>query len=134
VQEAALSAAAGILLEIDPINAYVDPATSGQVDAVLRAVNSSRALAPGASRRQLATDDDRSSYAMLRTSRDGCKRALAIFNVQDAKHTIRVDLAGTGVRPQQPVSLMPGGSPRRITGRTYEITLPSHGFALLSLR
>ncbi len=51
------------------------------------------ALHPVATRRKMTTNDDDKYYAMLKTSKDGSERILAVFNFQPKPQIVNVDIS-----------------------------------------
>ncbi|MEV8375239.1 discoidin domain-containing protein [Kribbella sp. NPDC056861] len=102
---------------------------------LIRAQNSSPALAPLGLRVKLPTSNDQKYYAYKRTSKDGTAKALVLLNFQSTPQTVSVDLTGTGIAlGQTPTDLVEGTAGPAITGATYQVQLPAFGFKLLSVQ
>ncbi|HZK93062.1 MAG TPA: alpha-amylase family glycosyl hydrolase [Prolixibacteraceae bacterium] len=59
---------------------------------ILRLKSQHSALYPVATRRHIATNDDKKYYAFLKTAKDGSERILAVYNFQPTPQTIQVEL------------------------------------------
>lgn len=131
ILQAAVLVGTGVLMQIDGLVTYnlLWADTRSGIDKVFQAANTNPALAPGASREQVPTNDDTKYYAVMRTTMDGTQHVLNIFNFQDTEQTITVNLAGSGITvPQTPVDLLNGGNAPDITDASYTVRLPSYGF------
>jgi hypothetical protein len=102
---------------------------------VLRALDRSSALAPGASRLRLPTPEaEPRSYAVLRRSMDGSRSALALFNLATEETCVTVDLDGSGVVvPQSTIDLATGGRGPEIDASVISIALPPRGWRFLEV-
>jgi hypothetical protein len=134
--EVALMTAVGVLYEMwfqrDWTHADYGASTE-RMEEVLRAVNSTPALEPGGTRTVLPVDRA-SVYAILKTSMDGSRRALCVFNLSSTLQTVTVDLEGSGVAVgQQPVDLVSRGRGPQISSLDYRLEMPGHGFLLLAV-
>ena len=139
--DAAVQAGMGALYSIDVEEIYsrltAEERTS--YDDVFRALKRSTALAPGASRvRRPASICGGGSadqvYAIERTSRNGDRTALNIYNFTNQPRCITVDLSGSPIAvPQTPTDLstQEAGSP--ITSVSYDVRLPAFGYAFLDV-
>ncbi len=102
---------------------------------VFRALDRSPALAPGASRERLTTQDDSYAYALLRRSMDGKKTALALYNFSEQAKCITVNLAGTGVKvPQRAKDLTAKSRGPWIRSQQATFSLPGWGYAFLEVK
>jgi hypothetical protein len=101
---------------------------------VLQTVNNNEALLPSASRTRVPAGSDPKVYAMRRTSQDGTKTALLIYNFNNTTANVTVDLTGTGIRTSQtPKDLYNGGKGPAIKGTSYTVSLPAYGFKMLQV-
>ena len=102
---------------------------------VLRALDRSPALAPGASRQRLPTPDaDTRAYAVLRRSMDGTRSALALFNLAAEEACVTVNLAGSGVVfPQATTDLATGEAGPHIDGEVVSIAMAPRAWRFLEV-
>ena len=139
--DAAVQAGMGALYSIDYEIIY-DRMTGEErtkYDDVFRALQRSPALAPGATRvRRPANICDGGSadrvYAIERTSTDGSRTALNIYNFTNAPQCVTVDLSGSAIEvPQTPLDLstQQDGSP--IPSASYDVRLPAFGYLFLDV-
>ncbi|HWA18354.1 MAG TPA: hypothetical protein VG757_05105 [Devosia sp.] len=98
---------------------------------VLRLVAKSSALAPGASRQRLPSDQPQ-SYAVLRTSMDGTRSALGVFNFAAEPRIVSVDLASFPGLDGTPRDLATGNAIAVVESHVT-IDLPAYGYAFLEL-
>jgi hypothetical protein len=136
VQEAALLAGSGILYGAGMYDQYIRWSRTLKTnwEKVLRTVNANKELLPAASRTRVPAGTDPKAYAMRRTSEDGKKIALLIYNFDSTTKTTTLDLTGTGINPHQmPKDLYNGGRGPAINGTSYTITLPAYGFKILEV-
>ncbi|MGH2634959.1 MAG: alpha-amylase family glycosyl hydrolase [Actinomycetota bacterium] len=139
--DAAVQAGMGALYSIDyeAIYSQLTVAEQTSYDDVFRALKRSPALAPGASRvrRPAAICGGGSAdqvYAVERTSTDGTRTVLNVYNFTDAPQCVTVDLSASPITvPQTPVDLstQQNGSP--ITSASYEVHLPEFGYLFLDV-
>ncbi|MFF1876691.1 OmpL47-type beta-barrel domain-containing protein [Leifsonia sp. NPDC058230] len=101
---------------------------------VFRTIDRSSALAPGASRVRIPTQDDSKLWAVLRQSTDKSKSALALFNFHDQEQCVTVNLGGSGITVPQRTTDLADGEPGPWL-RTDETTfrLPAYGYAFLDV-
>lgn len=102
---------------------------------VLRTINRSPALAPGASRERLPSQsgDDRHD-AVLRRSMDGTTTALALFNYGDTEKCVSVNLGGSGVTvPQQTTNIATGQPGPWLRETISTVRLPAYGYLFLDV-
>lgn len=136
VQEAALLAGSGILYGSFMYDQWIhwSPTLRENWNQVLRTVNSNPALLPAASRNRIPAGTDPNAYAMRRTSEDGKTTALLAYNFNDTATQVTLDLTDTGINLNQtPRDLYGTSSIPAITGASYSIDLPAHGFAILGV-
>jgi hypothetical protein len=136
VQEAALLAGGGIGYGAADWTGYQRwPADVRRAwERVLVTVNANAALLPSASRTRVPAGPGPRAYAMRSTAADGSQTALLAYNLTAEPATVTVDLADTGIAPDQtPVDLLRGTPAPPITATTYPVPLPSYGFALLQV-
>ena len=102
---------------------------------VLRALDRSPALAPGASRERLPTPEaDTRAYAVLRRSMDGTRSALALFNLAAEEACVTVNLAGSGVVvPQTTTDLATGERGPRIDADVLSFALGPRAWRFLEV-
>ncbi len=106
-----------------------------KIDRLSATLASNPALAPGGERTQLSSGPDPHHYATLRTSLDGRKRALNVYNISDKPSWVTVDLTGSGLQlGQTPTDLYTGKEAPPITSNRYRVKLPANGFLLLDVR
>ena len=71
---------------------------------------------------------------MKRTSLDGSKTALLIYNFSNETKNVTVNLSGSGINTNQtPVDLYNGGNGPAITSSNYTVSLPAYGFKMLGV-
>jgi hypothetical protein len=139
--DAAVQAGMGALYSIDVEEIYSLLTVEEQTayDDVFQALKRSPALAPGASRvqRPAAICDGGSAdqvYAVERTSTDGGRTALNIYNFTNTLQCITVDLSGSAIAvPQTPVNLSTQQDATRITSASYDVELPAFGYLFLEV-
>ena len=139
--DAAVQAGMGALYSIDheEIYALLTPAERDAYDDVFRALKSSPALVPAASRvrRPASTCEGHASdrvYAVERTSPDGSATVLNVYNFTSDPQCVRVDLSASAIRvPQTPVDLGSEAAASPITSDTYDVHLPPFGYAFLDV-
>ena len=101
---------------------------------VTTALAASPAEAPGASRDRLPATPAATAYALRRTSADGSATAVNVFNFAGEPAEITVDLAGSGVLPDQPTTDLRTGEPGpQIEDGSLTVTLPAHGWLFLAV-
>lgn len=102
---------------------------------VLRALDASPALAPGASRERLPTPvEDPRTYAVLRRSMDGSRAALAVFNLAPEAACVTVELAGSGITVPQTTTDLAAGTPGPTLGASVvSFPLPARGWQFLEV-
>ncbi len=112
-----------------------DYANTAEMENVLRAVNSTPALEPGGSRMNLPNDKAPTVYSFVKTSMDGKKKALCIFNFANENSTVTIDLTGSGISTNQtPINLITNEDYETpITSNNYTVTLSPRSFLLLSV-
>ena len=99
----------------------------------------SPALAPGAARvRRPANICDGGSadrvYAIERTSTDGSRTALNVYNSTNAPRCVTVDLSGSTIEvPQTPLDLSTQGHGSPISSASYDVRLPAFGYLFLDV-
>lgn len=126
--DAAVTAGNGVLYSTDVEQVYsqLSDGSRAAYDEVFRAIASSSALAPDASRERVPTGADPQSYATLRTSADGSESVLAVYNFRDVAATISASLTGLDVTvPQTPTSLVTGQAAPQIASSSYAVSLPA---------
>lgn len=139
--DAAVQAGMGALYSIDVEEIYARLTVEEQTayDDVFRALKRSPALAPGASRiqRPAAICGGGSAdqvYAIERTSTDGSRTALNIYNFTNTPQCITVDLSGSAIMaPQTPVDLSTQQDGPPITSASYDVQLPAFGYLFLDV-
>jgi hypothetical protein len=102
---------------------------------VLRVLDRSPALSPGASRTRVpsASVDDR-DYAVVRRSIDGTATVLALYNLGASEACIAVNLAGTGITvPQRPIDLATGEPGPELAALESYVRLPAYGYLFLDV-
>ncbi|MEO8425188.1 MAG: hypothetical protein ABI595_14925 [Actinomycetota bacterium] len=71
-------------------------------------------------------------YAIERTSIDGSRTALSIYNFTNTPQCITVDLTDSAITvPQTPVDLSTQQDGPRIASASYEVELPAFGYLFL---
>jgi hypothetical protein len=136
VQEAALLAGAGSLFGHPDHGAYSawPAARRSGWEQVLSTVNRHPALHPSASRERVPAGPGRKAYAMLRVARDESQAALLVYNLSGTARAVTVDLERTSViAGQVPTDLVSGDALPPITGASYSIQLPAHGWVFLEV-
>jgi hypothetical protein len=136
VQEAALLAGAGIIYGCGMYDQYLTWSSTLKTNwnQVLKTVNSNSCLLPSASRTRLSTGTDLSTFAMKRSSADGSKTALLIYNFSNNAKNVTVNLSGSGINTNQtPADLYSGGNGPAITSASYTVNLPAYGFKMLGV-
>jgi hypothetical protein len=132
----AVQAGSGALISIDQ-QMLVDALPPEDVQAmfdVTTALAASPAEAPGARRDRLPSTPAATAYALLRTSSDGSATAVNVFNFAGEPAEITVDLAGSGVLPEQTTTdLRTGESGPQIEAGSLTVTLPAHGWLFLAV-
>jgi hypothetical protein len=121
---------------IENSNGAVLPATTldGLWD-VFRTLRTSPALAPSASRERLPTGDDPRAYAIKRTSLDGSRTALLVFNLHADEASITLDLTGSGITvPQRAMDLATGGHGPVLETTTPTLTIEPYGYRFLDVQ
>jgi hypothetical protein len=139
--DAAVQAGMGALYSIDVEEIYSRLSVQERTayDDVFRALKRSTALAPGASRvqRPAAVCDGGSAdqvYAIERTSADGDRTALNVYNFTNAPQCITVDLSGSAISvPQTPVDLSTEQEGPSITSASYDVQIPAFGYLFLDV-
>jgi alpha amylase-like protein len=139
--DAAVQAGMGALYSIDVEEIYSLLSIEEQTayDDVFRALKRSPALAPGASRvqRPAAICDGGSAdqvYAIERTSTDGGRTVLNVYNFTNTSQCITVDLSGSAVTvPQTPLDLSTQQDAPPITSSSYDVQLPEFGYVFLDV-
>jgi Glycosidases len=139
--DAAVQAGMGALYstDIEEIYSRLSAVEQQQYDDVFRALQRSRALAPGASRvRRPATICGGGSatqvYAIERTSTDGTRTALNIYNFKSKPQCVTVNLSGSIITvPQAPINLSTQQSGPPITSMSYDVQLPAFGYLFLDV-
>jgi hypothetical protein len=102
---------------------------------VFRTLRTSAALSPSASRERLPTGDDPRAYAVMRTSPDGSRTALLVYNFSDQEATITVDLAGRGITiPQRTIDLATGEPGPVLATTGPALTLEPYGYQFLDVK
>lgn len=105
-----------------------------RVAQLTRALASNPAQAPGGGRQRLATGKDRQHYAVKRTSRDGTRAALNVYNFKETASDVTVDLRGSGLTVgQRPRDAFTGQLLPPVTSDRYTVKLPAQGFVLLDV-
>ncbi|RKP51570.1 hypothetical protein D7Z26_17455 [Cohnella endophytica] len=135
--DAAVMAGSGAFYSTDIQQVYnlLSTADRTKYDNVFKALQASPAEAPNASRKRLSTGSDSKYYAVIRTSADGTKSVLNIYNFKNASATITVNLTDSGITvPQTPVNLATGGSGTAISSSSYSVTLPAYGYLFLEVQ
>ena len=138
--DAAVQAGMGALYAIDHeelienSNGPILPATTlDGLWGVFRTLRTSPALSPSASRERVPTGDDPRAYAIKRTSLDGSRSALLVYNFNDEEATITVDLADSGILPGRSIDLATG-LPGPVLGSTATVTLEPYGYRFLDVQ
>jgi Alpha amylase, catalytic domain len=139
--DAAVQAGMGALYSIDVEEIYsrLTEAERTAYDDVFSALKRSPALAPGASRvqRPAAICGGGSAdqvYAVERTSADGTRTALNVYNFTDTPRCITIDLTDSGIAvPQTPVDLSTERDGTPITSSSYDVQLPPFGYVFLDV-
>ncbi len=121
---------------IENSNGPILPATTIEgVWDVFRSLRASPALSPSASRQRVPTVDDPSAYAIKRTSLDGTRTALLVYNFHDEEVTITLDLAGSGIAlPQRSIDLVTGEPGPMLESTAPTFTLEPYGYRFLDVR
>lgn len=124
---------AGLMVPLheQTLQARLDQRTQELVFDVLRLVAKSPALAPGASRQRLPSSPS-DSYAVLRTSMDGTRAAVGVFNFAAEQRSVSVDL-GSSVPVNRIVRDLATGAPVDVVGSQLTLDLPAYGYAFLDL-
>lgn len=115
---------AGMILPMheQTLRARLDERSQDLFFDVLRVIGRSPALAPGASRVRIPTDDPM-VYAVLRTSMDGSRAAIGVFNFSAEPASTRIAVAGTG-----PLRDLADDSAVVVTDGHASIDLPGYGY------
>jgi hypothetical protein len=140
--DAAVQAGMGALYSIDVEEIYTRLTVEEQTayDDVFRALKRSPALTPGASRVQRPANicgagSADQVYAIERTSTDGTRTALNIYNFTNTSQCITVDLTDSVITvPQTPVDLSTQQEGSPITSALYDVQLPAFGYLFLDVR
>jgi hypothetical protein len=140
--DAAVQAGMGALYSIDHeiIYARMTDAAQTRYDDVFRALKRSPALAPGASRVRRPAHICRGGsadqvYAIERTSADGSRTALNIYNFTNSSQCVAVDLSESAIMvPQSPVDLSTKQGGSAIRTASYEVKLPAFGYLFLDVQ
>jgi hypothetical protein len=105
-----------------------------KLNAVMNAINGYAANEPGGGRIRCSTGNDGKYYAVKRTSMDGTRVGLNVFNFKNSTVTITVDLTGKGITvPQTPRNLITNAPAPSIASTGYSVTLPAYGYLLLGV-
>ena len=121
---------------IENSNGPILPATTldGLWD-VFRTLRTSPALSPSASRERVPAGDDPRAYAIKRTSLDGSRTALLVYNFDDEEATITVDLADSGIIvPQRSIDLATGEPGPVLETTATMLTLEPYGYRFLDVQ
>ena len=140
--DAAVQAGMGAQYSIDVEEIYTRLTLEERAayDDVFRALKRSPALAPGASRvrRPAAICDGGSAdqvYAIERTSIDGGRTALNIYNFTNTPRCVTVDLSDSAIAiPQTPLDLSTQHDGTPITSSSYDVQLPRSATCSLTSR
>ncbi|MGZ5292131.1 MAG: alpha-glucosidase C-terminal domain-containing protein [Actinomycetota bacterium] len=139
--DAAVQAGMGALYSIDMQEIYArltEPERTAY-DKVFRTLQRSPALDPGASRvrRPAAICGGGASdqvYAIERTSADGTRTVLNVYNFTRDPRCVSVDLSESAIDvPQTPIDLSTGADATPITSSAYDVTLPAFGYVFLEV-
>jgi Alpha amylase, catalytic domain len=139
--DAAVQAGMGALYSIDIEEIYSLLTTEEQTkyDDVFRALKRSPALAPGASRvrRPAAICGDGPAdqvYAIERTSTDGSRTVLNVYNFTNTPQCVTVDLSESDITvPQTPTDLSTQADGAPISASSYDVQLPAFGYQFLDV-
>ena len=139
--DAAVQAGMGALYSIDveEIYARLTADERSAYDDVFRTLKRTPALAPGASRVQRPAaicggDVADQVYAVERTSVDGTRTVLNIYNFTDEPQCVAVDLTESAITvPQTPVDLSTERDAAAISSASYEVELPAFGYRFLDV-
>jgi hypothetical protein len=139
--DAAVQAGMGALYSIDNEEIYtlLSAGEQRKYDDVFRALKRSPALDPGASRlRRPANICDGGSsnkvYAIERTSTNGSRTALSIYNFRNTPRCVTVNLSGSPITvPQTPTDLSTQQDGPPITSTSYDVQLPAFGYLFLDV-
>jgi hypothetical protein len=121
---------------IENSNGPILPATTldGLWD-VFRTLRTTPALAPSASRDRLPTGDDPLAYAIKRTSLDGSRTAVLVFNFHAEEASITLDLTGTGITvPQRAIDLATGEPGPVLETTAPTLTIEPYGYRFLDVQ
>jgi Alpha amylase, catalytic domain len=113
----------------------MSPASQELFWDVLRALERSPALAPGASRARVpSASAGGRDYAVVRSSMDGTATALLLFNLGEHATCISVNVAGSGITvPQQTTDLVTGEPGPELTDVVSSIHLPAYAYLFLEV-
>lgn len=102
---------------------------------VFRILRKSPALAPSASRERVPAGDGARAYAIKRSSADGSRSALLLYNFDDSEASITLDLAGTEITvPQQSIDLATGEPGPELETATPTFILAPYGYRFLDVQ
>jgi hypothetical protein len=102
---------------------------------VFRTLRRSPALSPSASRERVPAGDGPRAYAIKRTSMDGSRTALLVYNFNDEESLITLDLAGTGISvPQRSIDLATGEPGPDLETTSPAFTLGPYGYRFLDVQ
>ena len=138
--DAAVQAGMGALYSIDNEEIYtlLSAASQQQYDDVFRALKRSPALAPGASRvrrpANICGGSATKVYAIERTSTDGTRTALNVYNFKNTPQCVTVNLSGSTITvPQIPFNLSTQQQGPPITSTSYDVQLLAFGYLFLDV-
>lgn len=102
---------------------------------LMRAITQNPAQAAAGGRQRLSTGKDPQHYAVKRTSLDGRRVALNVFNFKKKEDWVTVDLRGSGLAlAQTPTDTLTGKAAEPISAGVYRVKLPAQGFLLLDVK
>jgi hypothetical protein len=111
------------------------PSRQAKMTRLMRAVGDDPAQAPGGGRTRLPCGTDPKHYAVKRTSLDGTRVALNVFNFKSTPDTVVVDLTDSGITvPQTPYDTYAAADGPPISGAAYSVALAARGFRLLDVQ
>jgi hypothetical protein len=118
---------------IDDLNGYprLSEDVQREIDRIVGAVNTNRALNLDASRTRAATDDQRTCYVEERAAADSSQKALAVFNLSASAHTCTITTTAVSGATKD---LLTGASGPAIAGGRVVVSLPKFGYRLFEIR